>query len=525
MMQAGQQRPKRTAAQLAQQRLAEENDSDSENSSQTSHTGSEYTQSDDGDSGCESDSSDTQAAGLRRLHDEALLKKETLCKRLDVTQTEMKPFVSGALVLANEDTLARFASNLHDVYNFYAPLELLLRKLGIHAGDIGNLALHALIEPLRTMDVSGRIEFARTVLMPLLPSGGALANLVMHPGAVLCIIVVAHAVTAARIEHVKQQEGVRDVFSVLFGGESQYSDDATAGLTMDSVLESLHARVQLWVKQSAALDDANFFRRLILNVAELGKDLGRVRTVLGYARKLPINVAFMDNSYMRGDIKLVHKSGNGLLRLQLADVPTGKLATDLGLNPTETRLRIMGLAALGDETGVVAMAQKPFPLNDPGAALRAFEEATKAPMMSKALSKMVAAETTIYPGGAPCIDGAYIHVRDSTRSADATIAKYNTENLWRLLGVHASRAKMITVTMVPITAVPERSWGIRALMLPKLTEAELALLTAKRAYTSTLLVHKIQNAPEVKAARKAMKLATKALDSEQKTAPKARKLV
>jgi len=507
---------------------SDDSDSSPTSSPTSSESDTEYRECSDGggnesgsesgnESGGESDDA-TQEAGLARLREVALQKTDLLALALDVTHKQVGEFVQGALVFSATADFGYLSQH----YGF-RDRKVVMAKLGVHC-NVSDATVEAVVQPVRNSDMSKRINFAQSTLIQLLPKGGALANLIMHPGPALEVIITAHALTAAGIQHEKQQADASEIFEVLFGGRSEYSDAASANVSMDSVMEGLKERVRQWVASAASLSDAAFFRRLILNVAELGKHMGVVRQVLGLSH-IPLNVAYMDASYKKGDTKIVHASGQGCVRVQLAGYPVGEWADALGLDTRGTKLRTKGLSLLGvsdkEQVGVYAMSQKQFAIGDLTRAISAFEEACKGSMMCQALRKVGFSDSApVYPPGTgeqvyiPSAKGWYMHVRNS-RAPGVSIALYNAQNVWRLLSRPIRRAAMVTVTIFPGTVINDTG---STNVLAELSDIEMAKMVAIRVYHAASLAHKDQNSPVVKAARSEVHRAKKAFDVERKRA-------
>jgi len=540
-------RPKRKAATAAEQYInASYRDSDSDNNdpdappsrsaSPTQSDDSDYKQSEGEESGAESDSSATsdasatQEAGLTRLRNAALKNGNELAKVVGVTPKEIKTFANGGMAVSVEGDLDRLSWE----HNGACTMSL-MAKLGVPIRDVSYNSLASVLDPLTEMNVQSRSDFARNELIPLLPHGGSIANLFMHPREAMKIVIAAHALTAGRLECQKQQERVKDVFIAMFGGESQYSDAASANVSMDSVLEGLKPRVVAWVQRANALDDAAFFRRLIHNVGELGKDKSVVRDVLGLTHR-PLSVAYMDAAYKKGDPKIVKASGKCMARLQLADYDKGEWTRKLEIDVKNTKLRKKGLACLGTHTedkyvGVCAMSQSTlFDCNDPGGAIDAIVRASRAPMMKTAQRKLGFRHAE-EPGDdvdpefhsrVPFTDGCYMHVRYS-HSAKTELAKYSGENVWRLFGEPMNQPSLITVTILPEKVIDDSNRYIRESVLPDLSCAEKTLLSKRRAYRAILGSHENKQAKEVKEAKSKMNHAKKAVDLERAAAREAKR--
>ena len=299
---------------------------------------------------------------------------EALCDLLKIDEKTLSNFVGASVILRNISPMEHISYMLsshldqtdsdqetadNEPYNPRLCDSILhsLRLMGLQTDDLHPVSLARAVYPLRYLQFKKRETFIHEALK-LVPDGGVVCKVLLHLGAAMAIVIGAHAASTARTLAHQKREEAGALLEIVFGSRCspEMADaDPLAEQARTSTWDELMVvgdRVTGWIQSANNLSDADFVRRIMVNVAQLSQKpraLRRAQRNAARTQKLPIYKGYYDDTYK------YHVNASAVKRQVLAVRVEVRIPSDntggwwdrLNINSTHFRLRFQGKGFLG----------------------------------------------------------------------------------------------------------------------------------------------------------------------------------
>jgi len=296
---------------------------------------------------------------------------DNICDHVGITPAQYRKFVRGSLLAQNmSNTQRSLIEGVSDHSIEY--LRPFLKSVRLPFADqVASASLVRALHPLEELQLERREKFINE-LIEKVPNGGIAFKTFLGINEVLMYVVAAHALASATLTVPTGHEEEDDMLNLLFGDltdeELRAIEKERECHTVDGAVVATESRVREWVSTSNNLGDAEFIRRVVLNIAGLDTPLFR-RQASKTQMLPPICYKWCDNRYHNHDNIRMKKLKKIMLRVELRIATDGSDGLMSKLQITDERLRRQGCGSMCGYHkvdshrnfyygGVVCMAQK-----------------------------------------------------------------------------------------------------------------------------------------------------------------------